>query len=442
MTLPTELDAAIGRALARQAQGDLDGAAGGLRDVLRQAPEHPAALHFLGLVSHQQGDVSGATALLERAVRAAPDYVDAWNNLGAMIGPTDPARAIACFRRALELAPDAISTRGNLAVLLEEQGKLGEAVTELREIARLAPTEPGPLGHLASLLRRTGDHAGSVVIGKQLYALRPSEKLKDAVNRSYFLWFDQVDRDVDQAKRVLDEWLAFDSTDPFAAHMHAALSKDGVPDRASDGYVERHFDEFSSTFEKTLRHLGYCGPELTVEALGAAIPVPGGDLDVIDLGCGTGLVGGLIRGWARRIVGVDLSQRMLELAKQTGKYDELVHAELSTALRARRAAFDLATAADTLVYFGALETVFADVAGALRPGGRFIATVESLDDESPTATFVLHDGGRYAHATRYVTRALEGAGFEVERVHLANLRIEYGKPVPSRVFTARLRSAP
>ncbi len=439
MPSPTELDASIGRALELQAREDLEGAAEALCAVLLQAPEHPAALHFLGLVMQQLGDVSAATALLERAVRAAPDDVDAWNNLGATVAPTDPERAVACFRRAVELAPDSVPTRGNLAVLLEEGGQLEEAARELREIVRMAPAEEGALGHLAGLLRRIGDHAGSVTIGKQLYALCPGPKLKSAISRSYFLWYDQVDRDPDRAKRVLAEWRAFDPDDPIARHMHAAHFKTEVPERASDGYVERHFDEFSETFEKTLLALGYRGPELTVEAVRAVLPSPAADLDVVDLGCGTGLVGALVRPWARTLTGVDLSAQMLARAKERGSYDALVHSELTAFLGGRPGAFDLATAADTLIYFGALDELFRAMAGALRPRGRFVATVELLVPGGPSASFALHEGGRYAHAHDYVGRALSSAGLEVEGQADATLRVEYGAPVAGRVYTARLR---
>ncbi len=73
------------------------------------------------------------------------------------------------------------------------------------------------------------------------------------------------------------------------------------------------------------------------------------------MGCGTGLCGPLIRGYARRLIGIDLSSGMLTQAKEKQLYDELWQVELTEYLRDQVEAFDVIVSADTLVYFGALE---------------------------------------------------------------------------------------
>ena len=93
-------------------------------------------------------------------------------------------------------------------------------------------------------------------------------------------------------------------------------------------------------------------------------------LDVLDAGCGAGLCGPLIAPCARRLVGVDLSGRMLAQARDKNVYDELIQRELTSYLRDSPAVFDAIVSADTLVYFGPLRDVVAAAARALRPGGR------------------------------------------------------------------------
>ena len=68
--------------------------------------------------------------------------------------------------------------------------------------------------------------------------------------------------------------------------------------------------------------------------------------------------------------------------------------------------------ADTLVYFGALEDVVAAAAGALRPGGRLIFTVEEADrTTTPMRRYTrISPHGRYSHAREYVERVLADAG--------------------------------
>jgi predicted TPR repeat methyltransferase len=330
----------------------------------------------------------------------------------------------------LEAAPAAIATRANLALTLEKLGRLAEARGQVSEILRLTPDDPEALANLARLSRATGDHAASVAAGERLYALRPSEKLKAAVSRSYFLWFDAVDRDPEVAKKVAAAWRAFDPSDPVAEHMLAALRGGQAPARASDRYVARHFDEFAPTFDQTLRALGYRGPEHAAVALKRALPEAKGDLDIVDLGCGTGLLGPLVRPFARRLVGVDLAAKMLERAAEQGTYDELVQREVTAFLLGHPQSFDVALCLDTLVYIGDLEPVVRALASSLRPGGCFVFTIELLADAPPGATYSLHVAGRYAHAEPYVRATLAAHGLVVEHAEPIVVRIEYGEPVP------------
>ena len=78
-------------------------------------------------------------------------------------------------------------------------------------------------------------------------------------------------------------------------------------------------------------------------------------LDVLDAGCGTGLCGPLVAPYARRLVGVDLSEGMLVHAKEKNVYHALMKAELTDYLHDNSEAFDLIVSADTLVYFGDLR---------------------------------------------------------------------------------------
>lgn len=46
-------------------------------------------------------------------------------------------------------------------------------------------------------------------------------------------------------------------------------------------------------------------------------------LDILDLGCGTGLIGSWFKDYARKLVGVDVSPTMLDMATKKGCYHEL-----------------------------------------------------------------------------------------------------------------------
>ena len=63
--------------------------------------------------------------------------------------------------------------------------------------------------------------------------------------------------------------------------------------------------------------------------------------NILDVGCGTGLCGALLSPYARRLVGVDLSDRMLDQARERNIYDELVKGELTAYLDGCRDAYDV-----------------------------------------------------------------------------------------------------
>jgi predicted TPR repeat methyltransferase len=121
---------------------------------------------------------------------------------------------------------------------------------------------------------------------------------------------------------------------------------------------------------------GDAGPELVTEALREDGLRPGG-LDILDAGCGTGLCGALLRPFANRLHGVDLSPGMLEKARADGHYDALIECELTAFMDARPQHYDVIACADTLCYFGDLHSVVKAAGVALRMAGRFAFSVES-----------------------------------------------------------------
>jgi predicted TPR repeat methyltransferase len=217
--------------------------------------------------------------------------------------------------------------------------------------------------------------------------------------------------------------------------MLAACTGRDVPARASNGFVERTFDSFAASFEAKLQRLSYRAPALVAAMLEDSHLEPLKCLDVLDAGCGTGLCGPLVAPYARHLIGVDLSEGMLVHAKEKNVYLALVKAELTDYLRDNCEAFDLIVAADTLVYFGDLESVLVAAARALRPNGLLVFTLEHAEGGEADVDYRLELHGRYSHAGAYVERVLVFAGLQPEIVH-AELRMESGAPVAGLVMRA------
>src|SRR6476646_10325072 len=402
------------------------------RRVLEAAPDHPRALHFAGVLAHQQGRTEEALTLIERSLALMPDQADWYSNLGIVLQSGDRLdRAIDAYRRAIAIDPSHANAHSNLGVLLRATGQPVEAEAAYRAAIRLNPEHIDAytnLGILLTGLKRTEEAAAWYC---RVITLRP--KHREA--RKLLALAHCTLGEIGKAADILQEWLEEEPENPIARHMLAACTGRHVPDRASNGFIEATFDSFASSFESKLERLSYRAPALIAAMLQDSGVERSHRLDVLDAGCGTGLCGAIVAPFARRLVGVDLSQGMLAHAKEKNIYHVLVKAELTEYLRNHSEAFDLIVSADTLVYFGDLKGIIATLAGALRPNGLVVFTLEQAVGDSGGIDHRLELHGRYSHARTYVEKLLTLSGLQSEIIQ-ADLRTEAGAPVPGLVIRA------
>lgn len=428
------IDQAIRFAMALQKQSKLDQAEGIYREVLAASPGHPDALHFLGVLCHQRGRTQDAIQSITEALAASPDYADAHNNLGNIY--MEQRRLDAAerrYRRTIELAPGHLGACNNLGTVLRAMGRFDEAGAVFRYALTIS-SDFFPLHYnLGNLLSQQGRVSEAVDHYFQAMVLDP-EQAGSRIMLGIALM--AVGRKA-EAVAHFQKWIDEDPDHPEARHLLAACSGKSVPDRAPDAYVKSLFDRFADSFEESLTILEYRAPELVAGAMAQAVGQSAGDLEVLDAGCGTGLCGPLLKPHASRLDGVDLSAGMLKRAAGTGSYDRLEEAELTAYVSGRQTAYDAIVCADTLCYFGDLQAVFAGVAGALKPGGIFIFTVE-LDDRAPgknDRNYRINPQGRYAHTQGYLLNMAQLVRLEPKSVSHAVLRQEMGRPVKGLVVT-------
>ena len=127
-------------------------------------------------------------------------------------------------------------------------------------------------------------------------------------------------------------------------------------------------------------------------------------LDILDLGCGTGLAGAWLKDYAKTLVGVDLSEEMVKIARKKGLYQDLQVQNLNTYLDSCDKVFDLTVAADVLSYLGDLSVTFARVAKVVKPGGHFVFTVETASSDVilPEKGYKLLPSGTFAYKKNYI----------------------------------------
>jgi predicted TPR repeat methyltransferase len=425
------LDQAVAQATALLRAGQTEQAEPIFEAALKAQPDHFCALHFLGVLRFHCGRPEEGMALVQRALARQPDDPDAHANFGNMLlgqGRFDDAEVH--LQRALSLAPEAMPPAIALSLLHRFRGRLEEAERLLESLVERDPRNATVRYNLARVFFEQGR------VDAGLPHLEMAISLASSLGSARALPGITLVRigSLDEAVAYFRKWLEEEPDNATARHLLSACGGDTPPARASDAYVRETFDSFSRTFDVKLGLLEYRAPQLVAQAIGAALGPGAATLAVLDAGCGTGLLGPLLRPYSAQLVGVDLSRGMLEQAKRRRTYDELVEAELTAYLAGHGAAFDLIACADTLCYFGDLAPVLKAAHDALRPQGLFVFTVEHAD--AAEAAYRLHPHGRYSHTRSYIVRALAEAGFAAPAIAEADLRRESGKPVVGLVASA------
>ncbi|MCU0763701.1 MAG: methyltransferase domain-containing protein [Hydrogenophaga sp.] len=195
-----------------------------------------------------------------------------------------------------------------------------------------------------------------------------------------------------------------------------------VPPQPPAAYVKALFDEYADDFQTHLvEALNYQAHRTLLAPL-------------VEVGCGTGLCGQLIRPLAGAVDGVDLSGAMVEQARASGVYRRVDQGDLLPFLTASTEPAQLVMAADVFIYVGALEAVFAAVRQRLAPGGCFAFSVEKGSPAQGEQDLMLLPSLRYAHSAAYVQRLAQANGLQVVRQWEAPIREDQRRPVPGLYF--------
>jgi tetratricopeptide (TPR) repeat protein/SAM-dependent methyltransferase len=203
--VPQVLDIAIRHHRA----GNLHQAENLYRQILHVAPNHPGALHFLGLVAKQSGQLEAALELIGKSIACEPAYAEAHANLGnvlSQLGRTEVAiesyrkalslkpdlaeahanlgnalkqqrrfdEAVASYGRALALKPDFAELHNNLGNILYEQGKRNEAAASYRSALRYRPDFAEAHNNLGNMLNELGKREDAVTHYRKALASRPA----------------------------------------------------------------------------------------------------------------------------------------------------------------------------------------------------------------------------------------------------------------------------
>jgi predicted TPR repeat methyltransferase len=395
--LPGRVSTRVNLAATHLRQGRAAEALAGLDAVLAEEPQHLDAWCHRAVALAALGREAESLAAADHVLAVDPTNEAAWFRRGhALERLRRFEQAQSAFERLLALRPQHAEAWFRLGQLLQRQGRLGEALASLDKALALAPALAGAWTQRGSLLKDMGRTAEAAADFERAIALGADAEL----NR-FFL---------------------------------ASLGAQASPATAPLAYVQALFDDYADGFDQHLVDvLGYQAHRQLVTPL-AGLQAQAFE-SALDLGCGTGLCGPLLRPIVRRLSGVDLSQAMLDQAAARGVYDQLVNAELVEHLQHTPERHDLVVAADVFIYVGELEAVFAGVARVLRPGGVFCFSVEQAQDERPVA---LTAQMRYAHSLPYLQGLAQRHGLRLLRSAAEPIRQHRTQAIPGLyVYLAR-----
>jgi len=350
------------------------------KKAIELKPDYAEAHSNLAIILKEQSRLKEAEACYRQAIKLKPDYAEAHYNMGNTLkelGRLEEAEA--CYKKAIKLKPDYVKAYNNLGVMLQEQGKLDEAEVSYKKAITLKPDYADFYANLGNTLR------------DQDKLLEAKLNYKKAI---------ELKSDSKKFKHIFDALTG--KTTNFAPRE----------------YVEVLFDNYAINFENSLvNKLEYKTPNKIVEMIVAKNPnIQLGS--VLDLGCGTGLIGDEIKKYCSNLEGVDLSKLMLEKASAKNIYDKLEHQDIVEYLSTEDLDFNYFISSDVFVYVGNLSEIFRLIKSRNKSKGKFVFSTEHTDRDG----FFLEQTGRYSHSKKYIESLCNKFGYKLSHFEVVNLR--------------------
>lgn len=378
---------------------------------------------------HQDGRLDEAKAIYHELL----DHIDApllHYNLGLIYyAQEEMGSALACFEHALAGNPEDTDSLFNLALCQKNCGRLEEASRSFMKLLDQDPNNVDTLYNLASCQRERRNDEEAIALYLKVLELAPDHR--SATSNLAYMY--QLTDDTARAIHYYQKLLELTPGHAAAKHMLASLLGN-TPDSPPESYVRDIFDNYSDHYEESLvKNLQYNVPEQLRKHFNQLPNVPARFSHGIDLGCGTGLSGIAFNDIITILDGVDLSEKMLALAKEKQIYHSLVVGNISDALKGTNSTYDFAIAADVFAYFGNLHETFRLLSACTSPGSVFCFSTEAGSEER----YALRPSGRFSHGHQYIRDLAAEFRWSIELQESTNLRMERGGWVSGYLWILR-----
>lgn len=370
------------------------------------------------------GQLAAAVEEYEKILQVRPDCYEALNNLGLILQKHNNfGRAETLFRQAIQASPSRAEAYNNLANIANQFGRQDRALALYEKAMLLKPRYAEAAFNAATVKHHLNDLEGAISLYKQAIDYK-AHYLEAFCNLGMAM--QQLGR-TNQALDTFRKVLSIQPENPLASHMVASLGEGGA-DAAPRDYVRGLFDEMADNFEDTLvGRLDYDIPAELRRLVEPYLPQKKADR-LLDLGCGTGLVGVCFQDRFEHLVGVDLSARMVDEARKKNIYCDLFSMDIVEFAKTQSDRYSLVVAADVFVYLGDLSELFSALSQILENEACFIFSLEVA--EGLSEGYILQQTGRYAHSLKYVEQLSAQYGFTPRERVPANIRKEKEEWVP------------
>lgn len=413
-----------------------------LEQKIAAIPDHGEACHHIDKLFYQ-----GVLFLLKENLDAAETcfleilaqdetHTDARCNLGVIaLKKEENQKAITYFSETLGFDEKHEYARNNLAATFIHHHRFENALTHYTVLLKDYPHHPEylynagvaemALGHL----NKARHHFLSVLQQNQNHAPSLTNLASIAMRLNH----------THEAIHYLEAAINVNPDDQSAIFMRDALTERTPSREHAPQYTKHLFDNYAVNYEKhMLETLHYTVPNELAKLLHHLMPhssltTPSHPLTVtrtLDLGCGTGLSGVVLKELSDHLTGVDLSVNMLNEAKRKGIYDELIEMDLLVFLANTIYQYALIVAADVLPYLGNLEGLFQSIHRTLYPGGLFVLTTEI----STTGDWQLQKTARFAHHPDYIQTLSEQYHFDIAYKNVIMARQQHGESLPVMLY--------
>jgi predicted TPR repeat methyltransferase len=412
------------------AKGDLKNAALTLNKAVALWPQDPRVFMLAGLMAEKSGNVKGAFEALRKSVAMAPDWGPGLLELSLLLARQNQFQeAVATAEKVAALEPKNLQVLAGVVDIAHRAGHTEMAVRHLRRGLELVPGDVTLRRLLARDLSEQGQHDDSLALWDALVQENPddAQSLVGRVNACIAAGKPADARDNTTA-------LLNQAPEDAVYQYYAQLANGETPAQQPAELTRPMFDGMAEFYDlHMVRKLKYQLPKQVGDKILARHPDR--KINVLDLGCGTGLLGVCLGRLDGALVGVDPSTKMIALAARHNVYDRFHTVNLHDALRETPAElYEVIAALDVFIYAGDATQAIPNAHRVLTPGGTMIFSFETAPEDGDD--LVLLASGRYAHKRSHVEAQCQSAGFASVEVESTVLREENQEPVHGFVVTA------